>query len=211
MGSYTLMCAKAIMWILKLILAILLFEITYSSSLNVKKTEQKKPSSSFMDWVNIFSEIKETETDVLQDEEKEPSVVIESEQLENDDKRERDPQRIDFRKNPNIFQSGFWNPTHNGILLNTEFQETLNQVNRVGNQDSCTDEQLSRLIGKNPNALEELKTLPGRRCYTSDIFSPGRCVDNSCIQVRQCGSKGHRIVGKCKSSTGKYDKLCCIH
>merc|ERR1712110_148737 len=91
-------CAKAIMWILKLILAILLFEITYSSSSNVKKTEQKKPSSSFMDWVNIFSEIKETETDVLQDEEKEPSVVIESEQLENDDKRERDPQRIDFRK-----------------------------------------------------------------------------------------------------------------
>ena len=46
--------------------------------------------------------------------------------------------------NPQFFQSGFWNPTHNGILLNTEFQETLNQVNRVGNQDSCTDEQLSR-------------------------------------------------------------------
>ena len=91
------------MWILKLILAILLFEKTYSSSLTLKKTEQKKPSSSFMDWVNIFSEIKETETENLQDEEKEPSVIIESEQLENDDKRERDPQRIDFRKNPNLF------------------------------------------------------------------------------------------------------------
>ena len=130
--------------------------------------------------------------------------------------------RNEINVNPNVQAHffypgpGYWNgrgvnrPYYQINSKTEHIKKALHKINVLGNEEDCNDDQFSRLIGKNPNVLENLRTLPGKRCYTSDIFNPGHCVESNCNQVRLCGTKGHKIVGKCRSSLEKYDKLCCM-
>ena len=80
----------------------------------------------------------------------------------------------------------------------------------------CPVEELDDLIGDDFLNLDvKTATLPGRRCFTDDLFHPGRCIEPTCLAVKVCGTKGHDIVGTCKVGN-RYDQnqnflgLCCM-
>ena len=85
-----------------------------------------------------------------------------------------------------------------------------------GIHEFCPVEELDNLIGEDFIHLDvKTATLPGSRCFTDDLFKPGRCIEPTCLEVKMCGTKGHHIAGTCK---GRYDfrgdqhflGLCCM-
>jgi len=106
----------------------------------------------------------------------------------------------------------------------TEFGSPISRVKyiirhfRHGLNEFCTPNDLNTLIGEDISATtKETTTLPGSRCFTDDLFHPGRCIEPSCQEIKYCGTRGHQIVGRCKSRTGAvqfrrlgHDRLCCM-
>ena len=117
------------------------------------------------------------------------------------------------------------------FFVNSQKEEFGSYMNRIkyiirhfksGLNAFCSPDDINTLMGDElDKTTKDTTSLPGDRCFTDDLFHPGRCIEPTCLDIKYCGTKGHHIVGKCKSRNYEggshyyrhgpaHDRLCCM-
>merc|ERR1712080_484072 len=206
-------------------LSFVFFILQFAFCIGKKNDSGPFIQSSFMEWTNIFENLSNSESsvektaDVVVSPERRQGqsekIPLKNGQTFSNPIRPNNPFTD---RHPFFMPPPPWHQSHNFLRFNPTSFESRSPNSFFWISEDIGSEKLSGDIpsslekvpmGRTPQSLRHqedckeisalnlprLARLPGQRCYFTDIFKSGRCVQNTCLEARFCRARGRKIIG----------------